>query len=102
MGDFELTADYLIVLAGIFQSLIFEYVPGVAPWYAGKTDVQKRGIQALLLLAIAVAIGIGGCLELYSSVACNDNGFAALFGLWFTALVANQTTYSIARKPRKQ
>jgi hypothetical protein len=100
--EVQLTPDALVVLWGILQSLLFEYVPKVAPWYAKLEEVEKRAIQALGVLAVGLLILLGGCLGLYSTISCSSAGIVQVFVVWFTALVANQTTHRLFKKPEKK
>jgi len=99
--DVQITPDLVVVLWGIVQSLLFEYVPGVAPWFEKQGDVEKRAIQALGVLVVALLVFVGGCAGLYNSEACTTNGVLQVGAVWFVAMVGNQTTHSVFKKQAK-
>lgn len=96
----ELTPELLIFVWGIIQSLLFEYVPKVAPWYEVLDDVQKRAVQAIGLFVVTLGIFGLSCLDILSGIACDQAGLVGVFMTYFLALVANQTTHSVFRKRR--
>lgn len=87
------------VIAGVALSLIFEYVPGVAPWYDALEKRQKQGVMALALLLVSLAIFGLACVKWFDvGVSCDVAGIQELVKMFFAALVANQSTYLITRK----
>lgn len=97
----ELTPEVLIFIWGIVQSLLFEYVPGIAPWFAKLDDVQKRAVQAGGLLAVTLAIFGLMCGAILSGVSCDQAGAIGLIVTYFLALMANQTTHRVFKKREK-
>lgn len=54
-----MSAEQLSLIAGAILSLVFSYVPGVAPWFAGLRSEYKRLLMAgLLLLSAAVVMAL--------------------------------------------
>ena len=98
----EFTPELLIFIWGIVQSLMFEYVPKVAPWYAGMDDVQKRAIQAGGLFVVTAAIFGLACASILGGVECSQNGAVGVVVTYFLALMANQTTHSVFRKRHQE
>jgi hypothetical protein len=96
----EMTPQLLVFVWGIIQSLGLEYVPGVAPWYSKRDDVQKRAIQAGGLLLVTVGILGLSCVAVLSGIECNQAGITGMFVTYFLALMANQTTHSVFRKKK--
>ena len=94
----QVTPEVLLLLVGFLQSLFFEYVPGVAPWYAKRDEVQKRGIQALLLFLITILVFALACTSILESLACDQNTAITLFITWILALMANQTGHRVFKK----
>lgn len=89
----------LSVIAGIVLSLIFEYIPGVAPWYDSLDMRKKQGVMALALLVVSLAIFGLSCANLIQvGITCDWVGAQELLGMFIAALVANQSTYLIVRK----
>jgi hypothetical protein len=96
------SAELLLVVWGIAQSLILEYVPYVAPWYAKLDKKWKRLTQALALFVISAIVILLGCYDVIGGVACDQNGIVAFLWVWILALIANQTTHLVVKKDGPQ
>ena len=88
-----MTAEQLSVLAGSILSLVFSYVPGVAPWYAKQVPTRKRGIMALLLVLVSVRVMLYDC---QGNAACLAADWPKAVSVLFAALVSNQATFLLA------
>lgn len=98
------TAGSLTAAGALALSLLFEYIPGIAPWYNGLDETKKRGIMALLVALIAVgamAVKCSGVLPI-EGVTCTSQGVGNLVLTYITVLgtgfAVNQGTYSITKK----
>ena len=99
-----MNATLLSMIGGSALSLLFAYVPGFKTWFAKANGTQKRGIMALLLLLLALGSFGLACWKpetVVKGLACNESGLLELAGVFILALMANQSTYSIAvgKKP---
>lgn len=90
----------LAALAGAGLSLVFAYVPGVRGWYTRQTSDWQRAIMGLAIVIAAVAALGASCASVYNAVSCDRDGAVILAQCVFVALVANQSTYSIAVRGR--
>lgn len=94
-----LTAEQLAAIAGVILSLVFSYIPGISDLYDPLQPTQKRLIMGVLLLVVAGAVFGLSCGDIINSVSCDQQGALGLIGVLITALVANQSTYQISKKP---
>lgn len=85
--------------AGVLLSLIFAYVPGLRPWYAGLDGDTKRLVMlgALVVVALAVyGLSCAGWDALIGvSVTCDQAGAVALGRAFVMALIANQAAFPL-------
>lgn len=96
-----MTPETLSSLAAILLSLVFSYVPGLAPKYEALDPTLKRLIMLAALLVISLgAYGLacaGWSTDL--NVICTQTGAYGLAKTFLAALIANQSTYLISPKP---
>jgi len=92
----EVSPEYLAAVAGVVLSLAFAYIPGLRRRYEPLAGVWKRVIMACLLLVVAVATYGLGCAGIVGGVSCTEAGVLTLVQAFIAALVANQSTYSLA------
>ena len=91
-----LSAEFLIMIAASFLSLLFSYVPGLNTWYAKVEEPYKRLIMAALLLFISVAMYAMACWSIISGIECSQAGFLQVAEYFVLALIANQSTFTIS------
>lgn len=89
--------NFLSGLAGVGLSLLFSYVPGLNTRFGSLSAVQKRLVMAGLLLVVAAGALLWSC-KIGGAVCLQANWITYLTALG-TALVANQSTYSISPLP---
>ncbi len=92
----SLSPDFLAMVAGAVLSLSFAYIPGLQRQYAPLSGEWKRVIMAGLLLIVAAAIYGLGCVGIVAGVDCSQAGLSLLVQIFIKALMANQSTYSLA------
>ena len=104
MMKVSLTPDFLAPVAGAVLSLAFAYIPGLKRLYDPLSGEWKRVIMALLLLIVAAATYGLGCAGIIQGIDCSQNGLIQLVQVFVLAMMANQSTYSLAvpQKPKKQ
>ena len=88
--------EILPTISGILLSLLFEYVPGFSPWYAGQTSQVKKLIMIGLLALATGGAWLASCNGPYDWVPCGD--LWSLFELFITAVIVNQATYMVAKR----
>ena len=94
----DITPEVLASFAGMLLALLFEYVPGLAPWYDKLEQVRKQLVMLGLVVAVAlIAFGLS-CGGYLNSVACDDKGALGLLWTVGLALTANQGVHMITRK----
>jgi sterol desaturase/sphingolipid hydroxylase (fatty acid hydroxylase superfamily) len=96
-----MSANDLALIAGVIISLGCAYIPGLAPWYDGLESVHKRLIMLGLLVVVAgVSYGLA-CLGWGAawgiSIPCDQAGAQALIVQLIIAIIANQSTYMLAK-----
>ncbi len=94
------------LLAGALLSLLFSYVPKLAPWFDKQESTVKRLIMLGCLAAIALVLFGAACANLLGqlplglALTCDQNGAVTLAVAFVLALVGNQSAYLIT--PAKQ
>jgi hypothetical protein len=90
-----MTASQLTVFASVGLSLIFSYIPGIKPrWDALEPD-WKRLYMLLMLLAVTLGVAALSCGKIIPSVPCDQPGLIDLAITFVSAVIANQSAYSI-------
>lgn len=99
-----MTAEFLVVVAGVALSVLFRYVPGFAPWFEAKTKEEKALIQLGLTAAVTVIIFLLSCYSPYLFVTCDSKGVWELLELFGKAFVGNQITHvaTSVKRPYKE
>ncbi len=98
----------LSLIAGVFLSLSFSYIPGLNAWYAALEPTQKRLVMLALLLASALGLVGLSCIDAYTQIrtgfaalACTPQGLWDALRLFIQALAANQAAFLVApRQPK--
>lgn len=97
-----MSAEMLAGYAGVVLSLLFSYVPGLAPWFDGLDKKWKQLIMGMSLVVVAGVIYALGCAGISGdfglAVTCDRKGAVELINMLMAALVANQGAYLITRK----
>ncbi len=91
-------ATFLSTLSGTVLSLAFSYIPSLKDWYAGLESQGKAVVMLGVLALTAVGLFAASCGGLYVTVACDQAGAIELGKFFFTALIANQSTYLVTRR----
>lgn len=96
----------LAAIAGLIISLAFSLIPGLKTWYDAKAPTDKQAIMGGVLVVVAAAIFGISCTSFGASIGlggveCSIKGAWGFLQILIAALVANQGTYLITRKPSK-
>lgn len=94
--DITFTPETLLIIAGAALSLVFSYVPGVAPKFNTLDGTWKRLVMLGLLAAITGIVYGLACANIVSGVSCTQAGFTDLVKTFIMALIANQATDRIS------
>lgn len=90
----------LAALAGALLSLLFEYVPGLSGWYDTKPETTKRLVMLGAIVVVAAGVYGLSCFNTpWVYVECSTSGLFELLGAVLFAIVGNQATHRIAKKP---
>jgi len=93
-----MTPEILIAIGAALLSLLFEFVPGFAPWYDKFDPVQKRLFMAgILFVTVAVLFGLS-CAKLLAYFACTAIGAWEAVLLWLGAIAINQGVHLVFKK----
>ena len=92
------TPEILLMLWGMAQSLVLEYVPGVSSKYAGLDKQWKRFSQAIGIFLISALVLALACTDVLGGISFDQGGVVRLLGVFFLSLFANQTTHLIVKK----
>jgi hypothetical protein len=92
------TPELLLLVWGFLQSIILEYLPGVAPWYHKKEPQWKRFIQLIGLAFVSVLVVVLACTDVLGGIACSRGGVIDVVVVFLLSLTTNQTTHLIFKK----
>ena len=97
--EFSLTPETLSMIAGVLLTLLFSYVPGLAPWFQTLAPEKKSLLMlGLLVLVSAGAFGLA-CAGWISGLACTAVELKRLIWCLLLAIIANQAVYKISPQP---
>ena len=97
----ELTPALLGSIAGVMLSLVFSYVPGLNVKFAALAPEIKRLVMLFVLLVTSLALYGLTCEKVIDTgLTCDRAGVMQLITVFITALVSNQSTYSISPLPQ--
>lgn len=94
-----ITPEILVGFAAGALSVIFEYVPGLAPWYDKLAPEYKRLMMLGLLVAVALAVYGISCAGWVEAVTCDQLGVVQLGWMVLVAIGINQGVHRIGKKP---
>lgn len=99
--EFVLTPQTLIAFLAALLAVLFDWLPGLKTWFDKKTEGQKRGIMALLLLiVVALVFGLSCFNLIFVGWACTVIGAETALILLLEAIAINQGVHFIS-KPSK-
>jgi hypothetical protein len=87
------------VLAAALLSIVLEWFPGVAGWWAALTPARRAGVNALLVALISVISVVGNCVWWGST--CPADTWGAIGEILVVALLAaagNQAVHAMTRR----
>jgi putative flippase GtrA len=96
-----MSPEQISAVAGVVLALVFEYFPVLSTWYEQKDEGTKRQVMlGAMVLVVAVAYGLS-CANFLSLWVCTvDGAWQAVLAL-ISAVVANQGTHMLIKKPQK-
>jgi hypothetical protein len=93
-----MSEELISASAGILISLILEFVPGVATWYAKFSAQQKRLVVLVALFAVVGGAYGLSCVGVLGFFACSGAGAWEALAAFIAALVANQSAHLVLKK----
>ena len=94
-----ITPEVLVGFAAGLLAVLFEYVPGLSPWYDKRTPEQKRLIMLGLLVLVCLAVFGLGCAGYLDTVSCDQAGAMQLVWMLLVAIGVNQGVHRIGKRP---
>lgn len=99
MNEFDWSVVTPAVLAAAILSIVLEWFPGVAAWFADLSSAKKTTINALLVAVISIGTVVGRCY-LWGST-CPENMWSVIgevLALFLLAAAGNQAVYAMTRR----
>lgn len=99
MNGFDWTSITPAVIAAAILSIVLEWFPKVADWFAALSAAKKTTINALLVAVISGGAVIGNCLA-WNSV-CPENPWSVAGEILVVLLLAaagNQAVHAMTRR----
>lgn len=91
-----ITPEMLAAIAGAVLSLLFSYIPGLAPRFAALAPEVKRLIMAGMLLVISAVLYFLHCNSIiWIGLTCDRAGIIQLATIFISAIVANQGIFAL-------
>jgi hypothetical protein len=94
-----MTPQIIVTAGAVILSLVFEYIPGIYTWHQGLGKRQTAALMAGLMALVVLGAWLLSCYGPYDFLECDESGAWSGLELYVLALIANQTTYQLARKP---
>ena len=97
VADISLTAEKIVLWAGVFVSWLFSYFPGLNTWYAAKTEDFKKLFMIGVLTVMVVGLYALMCFGILTiaGMTCSTDSLVTIAYLWIIAIVTNQSIYKI-------
>ncbi len=94
-----MTPQVVVTTGAVLLSLLFEYIPGIYEWHQNLGKRVTAAIMAGFLALVVLFSFLLSCYGPYDLLECSEAGAWSGFELYALALIANQTTYQLTRKP---
>lgn len=93
----DISAEWLIMIAGAVLSLAFSYIPGLNTAYAKLADEVKQLIMLGVLAAVVAGLYLLMCAGVIAvtNLTCDTGSIWKLIGYFLLAVIANQSANSI-------
>lgn len=99
--NLALTPETLSVLLSGLLAVLFDWCPGLAPWFGGLSRLKKQQVMIALLLALVAGVFAGSCYGLFETgLACARQSLPQLLEYVLAAAGANQAVHLLARPSR--
>ena len=99
-GLFKLAVNpetLVMILAGLL-AVLFDWFPGLRPWFDGLSRTRKRLVMTGLLSLVAGLIFAGSCKGLFETgVACTVESLPLLLQYILSAAAANQAVHLLVK-----
>jgi hypothetical protein len=93
-----LTPEMLIGFVSVILAVLFDWLPGLRPWYDKFDNGQKRGLMAGLLVIVTGAVfGLSCAGWLQTGWLCNGTGIQDAIFLLILAVAINQGIHSLTK-----
>lgn len=88
------------VITAALLSIVLEWFPGIAGWWAGLTPARRAGINALLVALISVVAVLGNCY--WWGDVCPANVWNIVGDILLVALLAAAGNQAVHRMTRRE
>jgi hypothetical protein len=93
-----LTPENLSMLLGGLLALLFDWFPGLAPWFDRLSRLKKQQLMVILLGLVAAGIFAGSCRGWFDTgLVCERASLPLLVEYILTAAAANQAVHLLAK-----
>ena len=102
MFKFVLTPELLsVILAGLI-AILFDWFPGLAPWYDTLSALKKKQLMVVVLIVMVGVIFVGSCYGLFTTgIACEQASIPVLVSMVLVAAGVNQATHLLTKPEGK-
>ncbi len=103
MFEITVTPDFLLIIFAALLAVVFDWFPGLSPWYAGLSELKKKQVMIGLLLVVAAVVYGGTCYGVFASnVACSRIGISSLVTTVLIAAGVNQGVHLLTKPAAKK
>ncbi|HEY3310567.1 MAG TPA: hypothetical protein VGK00_02900 [Anaerolineales bacterium] len=93
-----LTPESLSMLLGGLLALLFDWFPGLAPWFDRLSRLKKQQLMVVLLGLVAAGIFAGSCRGWFDTgLTCERASLPLLVEYILTAAAVNQAVHLLAK-----
>lgn len=94
-----LLSDVIAGWAGVILSVLLEWFPKWDAWFHELTNSQRRAVTAAAIVLVGVAVGSLSCAGWLDWLSCDANGWRAVLGAIFMALIGSQGAHPLTKRP---
>ena len=98
MFEFNVTSAVLMAFIAAILALVFDYFPGLAGWFNGLAQSNKKLFMAGLLIVAAVIVFLGSCYGWFvTNLVCEAKTIITLIYELVIAVSVNQGVHFLSK-----